>query len=341
MIYPNNLEKPYKIGVTATSEGFTKDTDINRLERGIKHFKKLGYPIIETSNVRRNIKGRSSDGMTRAKEFMDLIENPDVKTIFAVRGGDYLVEMLPYLDYELIRNNPTWVQGYSDTTGLTFTITTNLDIATISGGNFSDFGMDKWHSSLEDNITILEGVNIVQESFQLFQDGFTKRITGLEGFEPTKKVEWKNIYPHDTQASGIHMTGRALGGNLDVLLTLVGTKYDKTVEFINKYKDDGIVWFLESYNLNSEALTRGLWQLREAGWFEHAKGFIFGRPAMYDSFIDVTYEEVVRSVLGLSNIPIILDADIGHKPPRIAMINGAVINITSQDGKGNITFERR
>jgi len=341
LIYPNNLEKPYKIGVTATSEGFTKDTDINRLERGIRHFKEMGYPVIETSNVRTNIKGRSSDGATRAKELMDLVKNSDVRVIFAVSGGNYLVEMLPYLDYELIRSNPTWIQGYSDTTGLTFTITTNLDIATISGGNFSNFGMDKWHSSLDKNIRILEGANISQESFELFQDGFTKKITGLEGFELTKKVEWKNLYPINTQASEIYMSGRALGGNLDVLLTLVGTKYDKTKEFIDKYKQDGIVWFLESYDLNSEALTRGLWQLREAGWFEYAKGFIFGRPAMYDSFIDATYEEVVMSVLGQFDIPIILDADIGHKPPQIAMINGAMVKITSRDGKGNITFERR
>lgn len=341
MIYPNNLETPYKIGVTATSEGFTKDTDINRLERGIKHFIDLGYPVIETSNVRSNIKGRSSDGVTRGKELMDLVENPDVRVIFAVSGGYYLVEMLPYLDYQLIKSNPTWIQGYSDNTGLTFTITTNLDIATIYGGNFSNFGMDKWHSSLEANIKILQGANISQESFELFQDGFTEKITGLEGFKLGKKVEWKNVYPYDSQNDGICMSGRALGGNLDVLLTLVGTRYDRTKEFIDKYKQDGIVWFLESYDLNSEALTIGLWQLREAGWFEHAKGFIFGRPAMYNSYVDVTYEEVVKSVLGQYNIPIILDADIGHKLPQIAMINGAIVNITSKDGKGNITFERR
>ncbi|HHX13149.1 MAG TPA: LD-carboxypeptidase [Clostridiales bacterium] len=341
MIYPNNLETPYKIGVTATSDGFTKDTDIKRLERGIKYFKKLGYPVVETGNVRTDANGRSSDGVTRAKELMDLVKDSDVRVIFAVSGGNYLIEMLPYLDYELIRKNPTWIQGYSDNTGLTFTITTNLDMATIYGGNFSNFGMDKWHSSLEDNIKILKGDNISQKSFELFQDGFTEKITGLEGFKPTKKVEWENIYPNDTQAGGIRMSGRALGGNLDVLLTLVGTKYDKTKEFIDKYKQDGIVWFLESYDLNSEALTRGLWQLREAGWFEHAKGFIFGRPAMYDSYINATYGEVVKSVLGQYNIPIILDADIGHKPPQIAMINGAIVNITSRDGKGNITFERR
>lgn len=341
MIYPNNLEKGCKIGVTATSEGFVKETDIRRLERGIRHFTEMGYPVIETNNVRGGYKGRSSDGATRAKELMELFANEEVRVIFAASGGDYLVEMLPHIDYELLRKNPKWVQGYSDTTGLTFTMTTNLDIATIYASNFSTFGMDEWHSSLFDNIKILEGRDFIQESFDKFQDGFKEKITGLEGFVLEADVEWKNLNPAGWASDELVLKGRALGGCLDVLLNLVGTKYDKTKEFVEKYKEDGIVWFLESYDLNSEALTRGLWQLKEAGWFAHASGFIFGRPAMFRSYTDTTYEEAVKSVLGELNLPIILDADIGHKPPQLIMMNGAITTIKSKGGKGNITFERR
>lgn len=341
MIYPKNLEKGYKIGVTATSEGFVKETDIRRLERGIRHFLEMGYPVIETNNVRKGYKGRSSDGITRAKELMELFHNEDVRVIFAASGGDFLVEMLPHIDYEILRKNPKWVQGYSDTTGLTFTITTNLDIATIYANNFSTFGMDEWHSSLMDNIKILEGKDMIQESFEKYQDGFIEKITGLEGFALEADVEWKNLYPAGFSSDEIVLNGRALGGCLDVLLTLVGTKFDKTREFIEKYKQDGIVWFLESYDLSSEALIRGLWQLKEAGWFKYASGFIFGRPALFHSYTDTTYEEAVTSVLGELNLPIILDADIGHKPPQLTMINGAIATIKSKGGKGNITFERR
>lgn len=342
MIYPKNLENGYKIGVTATSEGFVKETDVRRLERGIRHFSEMGYPVIETTNVRKGFKGRSSDGLTRAKEFMELFDETELRVIFAASGGDYLVEMLPYIDYDLLRQmDPKWVQGYSDTTGLTFTLTTNLDIATIYASNFSSFGMDDWHSSLKDNIKILEGRDFIQESFEHFQDGFKEKITGLEGYVLDKDVEWKNLYPTGSTSDEITIKGRALGGCLDVLLSLIGTRFDKTVEFIEKYKQDGILWFLESYDLNSEALTKGLWQLKEAGWFAHASGFIFGRPAMFDTDTDTTYEEAVVSVLGELNLPIILDADIGHKPPQLTMMNGAITTIRSKGGKGNITFERR
>lgn len=343
MIYPAKLEKGFFIGVTASSAGFEGDADLNRLDNAIKHFEEKGYPVITTPNVRAgNKKGRSSDGITRARELSDLVNDPGVRVIIAASGGDYLVEMLPFVDYKGIKYNPKWIQGFSDTTGLTFTITTNLDIATIYSYNFSTFGMGKWHPSLTDNLLILEGNNITQKSYDLYQDGYYPRITGLEEFVLEKEVIWRNIYPKSYGSKQeINIQGRILGGCLDVLLTLVGTGYDKTKEFINKYKDDGILWFLESYNLSSESMVRGLWQLKEAGWFEYAQGFIFGRPAMYSSDYDISYEEAVCTALGELGLPIILDADIGHKPPQFTIINGALASVHSRNNKGRIIFERR
>ena len=342
MIYPKSLDIGYKVGVTATSEGNIKEVDIIRLDNAILHFENHGYPVVETDNVRKSNKGRSSDGKTRAIELKQLYENSSIRAIFAAAGGDYLVEMLSFVDFNIIKNNPKWFQGFSDTTGLTFTITTNLDIATIYANNFSTFGMEKWHSSLIDNIKMLEGFEIIQNSFDKYQNGYKARVTGFEEFVLEEEVQWVNVYPEDMEKQKeINLSGRAIGGCIDVLLTLCGTRFDKTKEFVEKYKEDGIVWFLESFDLNSEALTRGLWQLREAGWFSHATGFIFGRPAMFGTNTDTTYEEAVISVLGELNVPIILDADIGHKPPQCSMICGAIVNIHSKEGKGTITFERR
>ncbi len=342
MKYPKLLEPGYKIGVTATSAGFTEETDLIRLESGIKHFSDLGYPVVVTDNVRKCEKGRSSDGLTRAQELQQLVQNPEVRAILAASGGDYLFEMLPHLNFELMKENPKWVQGFSDTTGLVFTITTNLDIATIYGNNFSSFGMGEWHSSLYDNLRILEGKNIVQHSFDYFQDGYHPRITGLEGFVPEKEVEWINLYPTNYGSNTeLTINGRALGGCLDVCLNLVGTRYDKVKEFAHKYQQDKILWFLESYALNTEALVRGLWQLKEAGWFNHAAGFVFGRPCMYNTDNDTSYKDAVLEVLGSFDLPIILEADIGHKPPQFTMINGAITCIKSCGGKGSMNFERR
>ena len=226
--------------------------------------------------------------------------------------------MLPYIDFNLILDNPKWIQGFSDTTGLNFTITTNLDIATIYSYNFSTFGMAKWHPSLHDNLRILEGQDIRQESYNMYQDGYYKRITGLEEFVLEKDVEWVNLYPGDfSNENEIKLQDACARRMFGLSIHLVGTRFDKTKEFVEKYKEDGILWFLESYDLNSGALIRGLWQLKEAGWFKNAVGFVFGRPAMYESYDEISYREAICSVLGELNLPIILDADIGTQATAI------------------------
>lgn len=341
MQYPKNLEKGYQIGVTAISSGLDSVVDLRRLESAIDHFHEVGYPIIETDNVRKNEKGRSSDGATRAKELMQLMNDPNIKVVIAASGGDFLIEMLPYINYEELKSNPKWIQGYSDATCLLYILTTNLDFATIYANNFSTFGMKNWHSSLMDNLNILEGKDFIQYSFDRFQDDFQDRITGLEEFVLEKDVNWINLYPSgEASDKELILRGRALGGCLDAILNIVGTRFDMTRNFIDRYQKDKILWFLESYDLGSEALIKGLWQLKEAGWFEHAAGFIFGRPAMFHSYTDTTYEEAVLSVLGDMNLPIVLDADIGHKPPQFTMINGAIVEVRSFLGKGSIIFER-
>lgn len=332
MIFPSGIKVGDIIGVTAPSDGNKKEVDYKRLDNGIRTLKNKGYQVVETENVRTSIKGRSSDAITRARQLEELWDNPKVRLIVAAKGGDFLVEMLSYIDFDRLKRNPKWLQGYSDTTGILFTITTICDIATIYGNNFNDFGMEDWHQAVENNFQILQGNYITQQSFLQYEDGFFDRVTGLEGYFLEKPVFWKNA----GGVEEIHMEGRLLGGCLDVLLNLVGTRFDQVKNYVETYKQDGILWFLESFDLGSEALTRGLWQLKEAGWFSHATGFVFGRPAMFQTFTETTYEEAVLSVLNDLKLPIIFDADIGHKQPQFTMINGAMASIGSTQGKGSI-----
>jgi muramoyltetrapeptide carboxypeptidase LdcA involved in peptidoglycan recycling len=194
--------------------------------------------------------------------------------------------------------------------------------------------MKPWHKTIENNLLLLEGNKIIQESFDMYEDGYYEHITGLEGYHMDKPVLWRNI----VGGPDITMSGRIIGGCFDVLLNLVGTSYDNTVNFINQYKDDGILWYLESFALTSETLTVGLWHLKEAGWFQYTKGFIFGRPAMFNTESEIPYDEAVLSVLEEFHVPIILEADIGHKAPQMTVINGAYATIHSKDGKGTLEF---
>ena len=335
MIFPRWIEKGDCIGVTACSGGKTSEVDAIRLNHAAKQFELRGYHVLETPDVRKEEKGRSAPAKVRAEELHSLIRNPEVSWVIQACGGDYLAEMLSYTDLELIKAHPKWYQGYSDPTGLLFTITTNCDIATVYGGNYGDFGMKDWHRCLEENVAVLEGKDLVQKSFPMYKNGFAERITGYEDYQEDTPVRWK------CEKERTELSGRLLGGCLDVLLDLVGTRFDKTVEWCERYKEDGVLWYLESFALSSERLTCGLWHLKEAGWFRHAKGFVFGRPTFFSSDYEISYKEAVESVLGELGLPIVYEADIGHKAPRMTMINGAPARIKVEDGKGEVILQFR
>ncbi len=334
MIFPRWIQKGDKIGVTACSGGKTSPVDLIRLDNAAGQFQERGYLVEETSDVRTEEKGRSAPAKVRAEELHSLVTDPEVSWVIQACGGDYLAEMLSYADFELIKKHPKWYQGYSDPTGLLFTITTNCDMATVYAGNYGDFGMANWHRCLEENVAILEGKELVQKSFTSYKNGFAERITGDEDYQEDTPVKW------ECEQDYVELSGRLLGGCLDVLLDLVGTRFDKTVEFCERYKDDGILWYLESFALSSERLTCGLWHLKEAGWFKYAKGFVFGRPTFFSSDYEISYQEAVESVLGELEIPIVFEADVGHKAPRMTMINGAKAKITVSDGKGEVVMTK-
>ena len=336
MFYPKFIKNKI-IGVTAPSGGSSDIVDLLKLENAINNFNKIDYKVLITDNCKTSFNGRSSSIEERKKQLEDLFINKDVEAIICFSGGDFLLEIIDKIDFHIIKNNPKWIQGYSDPTSLLFIITTNLDIATIYSNNFKAFSMKKWHSSLLNNISLLEGKTLEQSSFEMFEEERIKSITGDEGFNLTRHVKWENL----NDESSIEMEGRLIGGCLDVLLNLVGTRFDKTTNFIEKYKNDGFIWYFDNFGLTSEKLILAMWQLKNSGWFKYTKGIIFGRSTIEESHYDISFKDAIKEGLSDLNVPIIINADIGHKPPQLTLINGALAKIKSKDNKGTIIFELR
>lgn len=334
MIYPKFLRKSGSIGVTAVSDGITGSAKLYRLDNAISKFQDLGYSIIETSNVRSSCLGRSSASDRQASFLMDLYLDDRVDVIMCASGGEFLLEMLPFVDFDIIRKNPKWLQGYSDPTGLLFTITTNLDIATIYGSNFCVFGMKNWHKSCLDNLEILKGNIISQESFDLYESGYLDYVVGDEEYNLDKEVNWEIL----TNQDSVCCSGRMIGGCIDILNDLFGTRFDNTKNFINKYKSDGIIWYFDNCDFSSEQLIRTLWKFRDNGWFDGAKCIIFGRSAREESYCGISNKLALDHSLSSLNIPIIMNVDIGHVAPRMTIINGAMARIWCENGKGRIDF---
>ena len=76
--------------------------------------------------------------------------------------------------------------------------------------------------------------------------------------------------------------------------------------------------------------------MKSAGYFENCNGIIFGRPLFIREDYETSFNDAVKKSLEELNIPVICDADIGHVSPQMSIVNGAVLKITSENGKGRV-----
>ena len=188
MNYPENLKKGDTIGICAPSGGISKEDGIKKLELAEKQLQEMGYKIIETESVRKEERGRSASGKQRAKEFMELLENDDVKLIIFAEGGDFLVEMIPYLDFEKIKTlKPKWMQGYSDITGINYLWNTLLERPSIYCEMIKKYAMRPLFRDLTDALKIASGEEIQQTSFEKHEEIVDFRIEQPE--EPIENQE--------------------------------------------------------------------------------------------------------------------------------------------------------
>lgn len=102
------------------------------------------------------------------------------------------MEMLEYVDFESIKNNPKWFQGFSDNTTLIYPIVTKCDVAAVYGCHISDFGMKPWQKPVENALGVLEGTVKKQESFDFYESDRHEYVTGFEGYCNDEKVNWVN-----------------------------------------------------------------------------------------------------------------------------------------------------
>jgi muramoyltetrapeptide carboxypeptidase LdcA involved in peptidoglycan recycling len=329
LIYPDLLKQNDLIGICAPSSGVPEEL-WNRLDLAITNVEKLGYRTTETDSVRKNSKCVSADAPTRAKEFMELFTREDVKVILPPWGGEFLMDMLPCLDSELIRKSkPKWVVGYSDTATLTFVLTVLCDIATVHGSNLMNMSFQEVYKCDRRMFEIISN----KESYQINSEkfgGFTQTFDDYVLDQVTEFKLLKEQRKEQTTAFG----GRVIGGCLDTLCKLLGTTYAPVNDFLEKYKDDGFIWTLESCEMSAGDIYRTLWQMKECGWFRYCNGCVFGRVDGYTDTKDFTFVDAYEEVF--DSIPVIYDADIGHVPPQMQLVNGAYASVEFDGGKFSI-----
>lgn len=323
MNFPKFCQKN-TIGICAPSAGVGHK--LESFDLSLTYLKSQGFKIIETKSVRTN-DVRSADGATRGKEFNSLIQNEAVDIIVSASGGDYCNEMLEYIDGNAIIDNPKWICGASDPTSILFYTTTCLDIATIYGFNAGTFDWKPTHEFQKDAASILKGDIVEQRSFDYY-DGC--RDFSRSGVTLDEKVEWICNKP------ALDVKGRIIGGCLDVIADILESKYDGAVQFVQKYGNEGIIWYFDVFDMSPSKIVEIMTRFNENGYFNGSNAVIFGRTMFLNEYTDDDYIAALNDFFERSGIPYIYNADIGHVKPCMTIINGATACIEYTDGKGVI-----
>lgn len=336
MRYPEFLKENGTIGFVAPSFGCATEPYISRFDSALEKLRDKGFKLELGPNCRESKGiGISNTPEECGRELNSFYESASNDVLMSCGGGEEMCEVVPYMDFEMVKKSkPKWFMGYSDNTNFIFPSVTIADTAGIYAPCAGDFGMEPWHKSVQDAYDLLTGKKLKFSNYDKWQLEDDENASANDPYYVTEPNVMKAFGD-----LGATFEGRIVGGCLDCLVHLVGTPYDKVKEFNARYNDDGIIWFLESCDLNVFDIRRALWQLKAAGWFENLKGFLIGRPGCFgQEFMGLNQYNAVTDILAEFNVPILMDLDIGHHPPMIPIIVGSYAGVSFEDNKFEIEY---
>lgn len=322
MKIPGFIKKGDTLGVFAPSAGIGRKLD--DFNKSLNQLKRQGFNIKSGALVEVNDL-RSGTGKQRAEELSLMQNDPEVKALFCAAGGDFLIEMLPYVNFEELAAYPKWMMGYSDPTSLLYILTTKYDVATLYGANAGSFDVDEIPEWMMAPLKLLSGKSTVQKSTEFCDPCFRKGPAVYE-----TENHWKSF------SGDVNVTGRCIGGCLDSLKDLFGTPYDGTKEFIERYKEETLIWYFDIFSMSAENVYRTLLQMRSMGALRTQDLVLAGRVLFPSSETGMTYEEAFKKALDCT---VVMEADIGHTYPRMVMINGLEAEVQIKGTKGSISFD--
>ena len=206
MIYPDFLNDNATIGICAPSAGVGHK--LESFDASLRELRKQGWKVWETEHVRVDSL-RGGNAKERANELMSLFALDSIDAVFAAAGGDFLSDILPYIDWQLLAENPKWLMGASDPTGILYPVTTMCDIATLYGSNGGSFDTTVLRTMEQPSRPMkskTEGsLPGIPSEYAPFSEG------GSSGTENLPGISWGRHFPAGRWSSGFFYPHRLSG----------------------------------------------------------------------------------------------------------------------------------
>ncbi|MED3330385.1 LD-carboxypeptidase [Bacillus thuringiensis] len=294
-------------------------------EHGKKMLRKMGYCLIDTYNKSRILDYRSASPKDRADQFHNMIKDPSIKGVLCNIGGYNTIEMLPYLDFDLIKAYPKFICGYSDSSVLLNAIFYRSNLVTFHGPMvISSFG--EYPAPFD--FTVEQFQYMAQQSIQtpyifpypkVWTDEFID-WTGPNWGTQTKTL-YKNLVPNWIYKSQESKEGILVGGNTDSLLNIINTEFLEI--------PCGSILFIEDTSVSLERWAMLIWALKIRGVFQKINGLLIGKIEGMSAVTKSKMNNIILEIVKIENldIPIVTELDIGHTAPMLCLPIGSVVQV--------------
>ncbi|PEY35167.1 LD-carboxypeptidase [Bacillus cereus] len=290
MIHPNVLQQ----GDTVMMIAPAGPPILEHVLTGKRVLETMGLSVRIGQSVYEKYGYLAGDDTIRLQDLHESFANPEVKAVFCARGGYGSGRLLPYIQYELIRNNPKVFWGYSDITALHIAFSQYAGLVTFHGPMIEELG---------------KGVDSL--SLSSFNQLFHPYSTILSGAECI------------TAPSTCIVSAPLIGGNLTVLVSTLGTPYE--IYTANK------IVLLEDVGEEPYRIDRMLNQLRLAGKLKECAGVVF--TSCHDCMASkqsLSLQNILYDYLASYNIPVLFGLPIGHIQPNIGIPLGVTVTMDTE-----------
>ncbi len=323
MIKPEHLKKGDRVATVSLSWGGPWAVP-DRYMVGKKQLtEQFWVEVVEMNNTMQDPNWVYAHPEERAKDLMDAFKDPTIKGIFSTIWWEESIRILPYIDFDVIRNNPKVFVGYSDTT-ISHFICYKAGVVSFYGPSImAGFGENGWLfpymvDAVDKTIFSSEVIGEIAPNKEWWTNEF------LPWNNPENQNKKRNLLPASNwrwlQGEGI-VTGKLLWGCIDVFPFMIWTSIRPSVE---EWKDK--ILFLEpsEEKMSDTHFERIIRNLGSQGILHVIKGILLGRAQMdYATNIQWNYDEqlikIINKELWLNKLPIITNMDFWHTDPMFVL----------------------
>lgn len=283
-IIPQNLKSGDTIGLISPSSIIQNEDDLKVLTKSIKTMENFGFKVKKGKYTFSNETGYGATAKHKAEDINEMFANHEIKAIFTTTGGENSLSTFEYLDYELIKNNPKIICGFSDATSILNEINEKTGLITFMGPSMKSICSGDTDYRLKSVI-----------------DHFVKGKTNLFYDEDIDEI--KIIREGEAK-------GKFVGGNLTLTTDLISGKYK--IEFQNK------ILLMEdlAFEAIPEKISHDLYKMKQEGIFEEISGIWIGN---YEG--EVPIEKILLDTIDdiEFNKPIIKSENFGHAEKKMVI----------------------